>query len=94
MSDLASKLLFLKEFKWFCEESAQTDVLKKYIAFELNSKQRGGLHPVVSHKSIFGNLETGQPELWNLAQWEVSSVVPGKVLWRKCIGGLGAKINQ
>ena len=55
---------------------------------------RGGLHPVVSHKSVFGNQEIRQLELWNLAQWEISSVVPGKVLWRKCIGGLGAKINQ
>ena len=52
------------------------------------------LHPDVSHKSAFGNQEIRQLELWNLAQWEVSSVVPGKVLWRKCIGGLGAKINQ
>ena len=42
---------------------------------------------------IFGNQETRQLELWNLAQWEILSIVPGKVLWRKFIGGLGAKIN-
>ena len=38
---------------------------------------------------IFGNHETRQLELWNLAQWDILSIVPGK-----CIGGLGAKINQ
>ena len=43
---------------------------------------------------IFGNQETRQLELWNLAQWEILLIVPGKVLWRKCIGGLGAKINR
>ena len=32
--------------------------------------------------------------MWNLAHWEILSQVPGKVLWRKCIGGLGAKIYQ
>ena len=56
--------------------------------------ERGGLNPVVSHKSVFGNQEIWQLELWNLAQWEVSLVVQGKVLWRKCIGGLGVKINH
>ena len=55
---------------------------------------RGGLHSVVSHKSIFWNQEIRQPELWNLAQWEVLWLVPEQVLWRKCIGGLGVKINQ
>ena len=43
---------------------------------------------------IFGNQETRQLELWNLAQWEILLIVPGKVLWRKCIGGLGGKINR
>ena len=43
---------------------------------------------------IFGNEETRQLELWNLAQWEILLIVPGNVLWRKCIGGLGAKINR
>ena len=41
-----------------------------------------------------GNQETRQLELWNLAQWDILLIVPGKVLWRKCIGGLGAKINR
>ena len=41
---------------------------------------------------IFGNQETRQLELWNLAQWKILPLLPGKVLWRKCIGGLGAKI--
>ena len=43
---------------------------------------------------IFGNQETRQLELWNLAQWEILLIVPGKVFWRKCIGGLGANINR
>ena len=55
---------------------------------------RGGLCSVVWHKSDFGNQEIRQLEPWNLAQWEIVSLVPGNVLWRKCIGGLGAKINQ
>ena len=54
----------------------------------------GKLRSVVSHKSDFGNQDLRQLEPWNLAQWEILSLVPGKVLWRKCIGGLGAKINQ
>ena len=29
-----------------------------------------------------------------MAQWEILSIVPGKILWRKFIGGLGAKINR
>ena len=37
---------------------------------------------------LFGNQETRQLELWNMAQWEILSIVPGKVLWRKCIGAL------
>ena len=41
-----------------------------------------------------GNQEIRQLELWNLAKWEIVLLVPGKVLCRKCIGGLGAKINQ
>ena len=40
------------------------------------------------------NQETRQLELWNLAQWDIFSIVPGKVLWRKCREGLGAKINR
>ena len=55
---------------------------------------RGGLHSVFSHKSDFGNQEIRQLELWNLAQWKILSLVPGKVLWRRSIGGLGDKINQ
>ena len=55
---------------------------------------REGLPFVVSHKSDLGNLEIRQLGLWKLAQWEILSLVPGKVLWTKCIGGLGAKINQ
>ena len=43
---------------------------------------------------ICGNQETRQLELWNLAQWEIFLIVPGKVLWRKCIWGLGAKTNR
>jgi hypothetical protein len=46
------------------------------------------------HDLIFGNQEIRQAELWNFAQWDILSLVPGKVLWRKCIGGLGAKINR
>ena len=60
----------------------------------LNSTARGGLHSVVSHKSFFGNQEIRQLELWNFSKWEVLLVVSGKVLWRMCIQGLGAKINQ
>ena len=43
---------------------------------------------------LFGNQELGQLELWNLAQQEILSIVPGKVLWRKCIVGLSAKIYR
>ena len=43
---------------------------------------------------IFGKQETTQGELWNLAQWEFFLIVPGKVLWRNCIRGLGAKIEK
>ena len=43
---------------------------------------------------IFGNQEIRQLELWNLAQRKILSLVPGKVLWRKCRGGLGAKITR
>ena len=42
---------------------------------------------------IFGNQETRQLELRIWAQLEILSIVAGKVFWRKCIGGLGAKIN-
>ena len=55
---------------------------------------RGWLCSVVSHKSYFGNQEIRQLEPWNLAQWEILSLVPGEILWRMCIGGLGAKKNQ
>ena len=63
-------------------------------AINYNWKPRGGLHCDVSHKSDFGNQLIRQLELWNLAQWEILPLVPGKVLWRKCRGGLIAKINQ
>jgi hypothetical protein len=43
---------------------------------------------------IVGNQEIKQLELWNLAQQKILSLVPEKVLWRKCIGGLRAKINR
>ena len=46
------------------------------------------------HDLIFGNQETRQLDLWKLAQWKILSIVPGKILWRKCIGGLDAKINR
>ena len=59
-----------------------------------NPSTRGGLHSVISLKSVFGNQEIGQLELWKFAQGEVLSVVPGKVLLGMCRGGLGAKINQ
>ena len=45
-------------------------------------------------KPNFWQSETRQLELWNFAQWEILSIVPGKVLWRMCIGGLGTKIKQ
>ena len=43
---------------------------------------------------IFGNQEIRQLELWNLTQQDILLLVPGKVLWRNCIGGLGAKIYR
>ena len=43
---------------------------------------------------MFGNEEIRQLELWNLAQQEILLLVPGEVLWRKCIGGLCAKITE
>ena len=46
------------------------------------------------HDLIFGNLEIRQLELWNFEQWEILLLVPGKVLWRRSIGCLGAKINR
>ena len=49
---------------------------------------------VVSHKSDFGNQEIRQLDPWNLARWEILLIVSGKLLRRKFIGGLGAKIIQ
>jgi len=43
---------------------------------------------------LFSNQEIRQPEPWNFARWEILLLVPGKVLWQKCIGGLGAEINR
>ena len=54
---------------------------------ELGAKhmQGGGLHPVVSHKSVCGNQELRQLELWNLAKLEVLLVVRGKVSTKSII---------
>ena len=38
--------------------------------------------------------EIRQPVPWNFERWEILLLVPGKVLWQKCIGGIGAKIDQ
>ena len=63
------------------------------------SKAEFWLKKVESHLArpkdlIFGNQEIRQPEPWNFARWEILLLVPGKVLWQKCIGGLGAEINR
>ena len=68
--------------------------LLSLLYVRMENMWRGGLPSVVSHKSDFGNQEITQLELWNLEQWDILSLVPGKLLWRKCIRGLGAKINQ
>ena len=89
-----SKTLF---FIIYVKNSFVTVVLKWFSVtknFIEQYQPRGGLHSVVSHNSVFGNQEIRQLELWNFARWEVLSVVPRKILWRMCIGGLGAKINQ
>ena len=44
---------------------------------------RGELHCVVLPNLNFRNQEIRQPELWNLAQWEIVLLAPGKVLWQK-----------
>ena len=45
-------------------------------------------------KLIFGNQEIRQLGLCNSEWWEILGLVLGKVLWRKYIGGHGAKINR
>ena len=46
---------------------------------------KGELHCVVSHNVNFVGQKIRQLELWNLAQWEICSLVPGTVLWKKLV---------